>query len=226
MKGVLPWRWATGSSMNSSTGTPLASSDSLENCFLKRISPSAKWAGCEEFRLLRRRFAPQRGVARGEAAEPFDHPRVLAREVEVLGEAQRLEPGDAQRLRIGVLRVHQRHQQEGGALGRQLDVPAAFDAFARQRFGERIGGEGAGIVAEDVAAELVEQDDRREQRLRLAAPAERVVGQHRVAQRAEPLANPGVERRIGDEAAFGRRLVEPEAQHRLRRVIDFANAGP
>ena len=146
---------------------------------------------------------------------------MIARELQIIRVSQRLEAFEAQRLRLGVLGVHQRHIEELAALLGHPRVPALADRLAGQRQRERIGGEGLGGAAMDIAAELVEQDDRRQHRLGIAAPSLRTGRPPMVAQRADQRPALLSGRRRAANPWLGHQQVEPEAQHFLALRVDI-----
>jgi len=145
---------------------------------------------------------------------------MFLREIEHIGIAQRSELLDAQRLHRRILGMFERQIEELAPVLVHVRVPALADRLQRQLQRERIGGEGLGGAAVDVAAELVEQDQRRQQRLGIVAPARRARSEHQIAQGAEARLDLRVELGGGREMLLGRER-EPEAQHFAGLRVDI-----
>ena len=115
-----------------------------------------------------------------------------------------------------ILAVHQRHQQE--LTPRRRGIAASqprSSASMRQLERQRVGGERLGRAAEDVAAELVEQDDRGEQMVagRRATPSARLA----TTRRASAANRAAIARR-------GRRPWRTSARCRPRRTRKSSTA--
>ena len=97
-------------------------------------------------------------------------------------------------------------------------VPAAVERELRQLERERVGGEGRSAAAVEVAAELVEDDDRGEEMVGRVAPRLGLGREQVAVQRGEAVADAGVERVGLGEPAVAADLAEPEIEHGGRGV--------
>jgi len=102
------------------------------------------------------------------------------------GRGQVGEGGDAARLDRGVLGVLERQIEDAALEQAELVVEARVDAGRRQLQRVRVGGEGLGLSAVDVARELVEQHDQRQPAARARGPVIELAARIR-AMGARPL---------------------------------------
>ncbi len=97
--------------------------------------------------------------------------------------------------------------------------PPVVERLQRKRTRQGIGNECSPSIPEDVAGELVEQDDGRQQPVRVVPPFIGIACQHRLASRSETLLDDPVQRLVLREALVRRHLTEPEAEHG-RGILD------
>jgi len=150
----------------------------------------------------------------------------LTRKIERLRIAQLGEFGEAERLKFAILGMHQRHVEEFPLLWRHRSVPAALDREYAELLRQRVASERLGFPAEDVARELIDQDDRGEQRVGRAAPCGGVGAQHLFTECAEARCDRAIEAGRFGEALLVRNFVEPERENGARVRVDFAVSGP
>src|SRR5436190_13414586 len=160
-----------------------------------------------------------------ESAEALDHLAMTMRVIEHVRQLWRLahelgEKPDRLVLHRQPLGVLEGQVDERAHERRQRLVLARADHPARRGEGACIACKRPRAAAKSIAGELVEQEDLRQRRARLVAPGLELAAQRPLDERAEVLANGGVESRVLHEpglaraaefAAAGR--AEPEVQH-------------
>jgi hypothetical protein len=127
-------------------------------------SPSEPMRVCREKRFLfRRHFPLKRYVARRVAAEQGDHGCVTPGEVFASCMTCRVHQRDAAINVSEHFGMHQRHVEKLLFLRRQVCVPSTRDGILRER--QRLGvlRKSACIIAEEIAAELIKDDNGGEQ---------------------------------------------------------------
>jgi len=112
-----------------------------------------------------------------------------------------------------ILAVHQWHEQELALVARHRLIPAAVEAEQGQVQRERVGGEGLHAATVQVAGQLVDEDDRREEMLGRFAPC---FGTRRddLLTHGGKAAARDVERIRPGEPALLADIAEPESEQR------------
>ena len=164
-------------------------------------------------------------IALRESAEAGDLRGMLVREIQRLRITEGgIEPQGADLIRH-MLAMHQRHVEELARGRIEPPIPAPNERLAGQRARQRIGLEGASILAEQIARELIQQDDRGEEMVDRAASTGRRALDHRLTYIGKAPPADLVDRRVMDKALPRRDLVQPEMQD-FRRAVDFTSRGP
>jgi hypothetical protein len=122
--------------------------------------------------------------------------------------------------------VLERQIEELPLLDGHFPVPALADRLVGERVRDRIGRERLCRAAIDVARELIEHNDRREQRARIVPPTRRPGRRELVAQVLEPPLAFRIQPVVAREALLRRHFLQPEVQNRVRHRMDLAPMRP
>src|SRR5690606_31040600 len=124
------------------------------------------------------------------------------------------------------LRMHERHVQERPRLLVERRIELLVDGAARQRYGYVVGREGGRGLAEHVARELVEQDDRGESRPRIIDRIGVEVRLQPFVEIEKALADPVVQFLAPAEPVLVGEFVEPEGKHLLDPSLSHRTLPP
>ena len=162
------------------------------------------------------RLPPQGVIAVGEASKAGDHIPVPLRKIRRSGVHELVEQRQGSLLHRQLFAMHQRHQPE---LPPRLVVlrlhPAQLQRPQAERQGLGIASESLGVVAPELAGELIEQQQQRQGVLWRFAPGVQLAGDRLVGELQEALPHQRVKGRVIVKPLAGGGVVEPEVQDRF-----------